>query len=125
LEKINIHESQFIVGPHFVDNNHWLAMIIDMKKQHFYLIDPKKDNPELLQHHFDQWVQYYNRRIDKLDITWSKMTIEHPIQTDNYNFAIFVMNFIQMFINNYKIEFSTKNMIDWRRLVAETIKKNL
>ena len=120
IEQTNIHDYQFIVGPHFI-NFHWYAVIIDIGNHQFYLIDPKGIDDDLLQYHFDKWVQYYNKRVDK-NIVWHKMKINHPIQTDNYNCAIFVINFIYFYVNTRQIDFNTSNMMDWRNVVADSIK---
>jgi Ulp1 family protease len=88
------------------------------------LIDPFGVKDELLSRSYSSWVQYYLRRPDCETNKWEKMSIEHPVQTDNHSCAIFVINFIHFYIKNSKIEFSTSNMMDWRNIIAESIKKN-
>ena len=121
LENINIHDYEFIVGPYFMDS-HWYAVIIDIKKHQFYFIDPKGTQDDLLQCKYDRWVEYYNSRADRTIKVWHKMTINHPIQTDNCNCAIFVINFIYFYVTTGKINFSTTNMMNWRTLVADSIR---
>ena len=121
VDQINLHDYEFIVGPHFIDC-HWYAVIIDIPNRQFHLLDPYGIKDELLEYHFNQWVQFYNRRIDKRVDKWYKMKINHPIQADNYNCAIFVMNFIYFYVNTRRIDSDASNMMNWRTLVADAIK---
>ena len=118
LEKINLHDYEYIVGPHLINKNHWVAVIINVKHFLFSLIDPKKQQTELLDQHFQNWIQYYNTRYDKSG--WSEMIVDH--QTDNFNCGVFEMLFISSFIKTGRIEFSTQNILQLRCQIADTIK---
>ena len=121
LEQANIHDYQFIVGPHFIDF-HWYAVIIDMRNHQFYFIAPKGTTDDQLQYYFYRWIQYYNKRSDKSIEVWHKIKINHPIQMDSYNCAIFVINFIYFYVNTRQIDLNASNMTDWRNSIADAIK---
>jgi hypothetical protein len=87
------------------------------------MIDPKGITDNLLQNSFNNWVEFYMRRIDKQIDDWQAIKIKHPIQMDSYNSAIFVINFIYFYVNR-QIEFDSTNMTAWRYKVANTIKSN-
>lgn len=122
LDKFDINQYQYIVGPHLINQNHWIAIIIDVELKHFYSLDPLKYRTNLLEQHFDNWIQFCSR-FGKSDF-WKQMTIDHPIQTDSYNCGIFVMIFIANYINTGKIEFDSDsfNMNKFRHQIAYKIK---
>ena len=59
LNKINIHKFEYIVGPYFIQNSHWVATIISMETKKFIVIDPKGDSTVLSEKCMDSWVHYY------------------------------------------------------------------
>jgi hypothetical protein len=123
LQNFDIHDFKFIVGPHFIDCR-WYAVIVDLSKHQFLMIDPKGITDNLLQNSFKNWVEFYMRRIDKQIDDWQAIKIKHPSQMDSYNCAIFVINFIYFYVNTGQIEFDSSNMTAWRYKVADTIKSN-
>jgi hypothetical protein len=64
FNSVNIHKYDFVVGPHLVLNNHWIAFIINRKSKHFFLIDPFGIDSDNLKNNFEAWVQYYKMRSD-------------------------------------------------------------
>jgi hypothetical protein len=79
---VPIHDYDYIVGPHYyLKNNHWVAIIIDMKLAKFHLIDPLEASEKKSQIFFDSWVGYYNKRNDFLINKWiqNAKNVKHPI----------------------------------------------
>ena len=122
LDKLDINNYDFIVGPHLINQNHWTAIIIDIKKKLFLSIDPQKYKSHLLDIHFNSWLQYYESQGYLQSTIWKKIAIDHPIQTDTCNCGVFVMLLIEQYIQNGKISFNTNNMHVHRLKIAETIK---
>ena len=100
LDKININYLNFITGQHHINNNHWIAMIIDIIKGEFILLDPKQKSSSILDKSFQSWVNYYNSRKQKYVIDWKIRKIDHPLQTDHYNCGLFVIHFIKNYLNH-------------------------
>ena len=131
LSKIDIHNYNYIVGPHHVNGNHWTAVIIDVYLAQFQVIDPKGTNFELSNRCFQSWIQYYNLRDDASIEDWNHnlRSIKHPIQhdKDDHNCGIYVCLFIDQYVNkNHQIDFknSKRDMITFRHKIAETLEKN-
>ena len=117
LDKIDIHNYHYIVGPYFIKNCHWLAVIINIQTQTFQVIDPKGDSAALSQQCKDSWVQYYNRRHDIKIEKWNNNTkIQHPVQTtqDNHNCGVFVCLLIEHYVKEDQI----------RDQIAKTLENN-
>ena len=76
---------------------------------------------------YECWLNYYNKRKDAdLKIAWHKDLFQpHPIQTDYFNCGIFTIMYIQQYIINSKIDFSTdpKFLFSCRHVVANKIKE--
>ena len=126
-----IHDYDYIVGPHYyLKNNHWVAIIIDMKLAKFQLIDPLEASEKKSQIFFDSWVEYYNKRNDFLINKWiqNAKNVKHPIQKDKFNCGVYVCLIIKQYIskNTNKIEFKNteEDMIIFRKLIAETLDFN-
>ena len=64
LNKINIHQFNYIFGPYNINKNHWVAVIINMTSREFQVINPKGNSVTLSQNCLEAWVQYYNSRND-------------------------------------------------------------
>jgi hypothetical protein len=47
LEKDDIHNSNYIVGPHIINRNHWVSVIVDMNSANFQVLDPRSISCEL------------------------------------------------------------------------------
>ena len=76
---------------------------------------------------FETWKYYYHhRQDDKHDEGWQLNYINHPIQTDNYNCGVFVINFIKRFILFSSITFDPTNCFleTERTIIAQTIEDN-
>ena len=123
LDRVNIHELDIIAGPLLINNNHWLAMIIDIRYNKFFLLDPMKEPTPKLQDTFDCWVNYYASRNDRRAINWICESQSHPIQTDNYNCGVFVINFIRSYIinGNFHFETSKTSLQCDRQLISSAI----
>jgi hypothetical protein len=67
---INIENKTFLVGNHLINNNHWIAFIVNLKKHVFYLIDPMGDDDDLLENSLQAWSEYYSKRADAENISW-------------------------------------------------------
>ena len=126
LDKHKINDYDYIVGPHLINGNHWLALIIDMCKKRFILIDPMQVFFDF-NSNYECWLNYYNQRKDTdLTISWHKDLFQpHPIQTDFFNCGIFTINFIHQYVINGRIDFSTdpKYLFSCRQQVANKIKE--
>jgi len=122
VRQLDIIKYDFIVGPHLINENHWIAVIIDVKKKLFLSIDPQKYKSDLFDIYIDSWLHYYESRYSK-NASWRTMTIDHPIQTDGCNCGVFVMLFIEHYITKGKIGFETNNMYDHRLKIAEKLKQ--
>ena len=121
LDRFKIHDFKFIAGPHLVNNNHWLALIISIENRKFMLLDPLNKQSLILDTAFASWSAYYKTRRDQESYVWKKETIDHPMQSDNFNCGVFVMNFIKQFILTSKINFTTDppSLMAYR-FIAET-----
>lgn len=124
INNINIHSFDYLAGPHCINKNHWIAVVINIKNQQFSLLDPYGINDTDLQQHFQNWLQYYNSREDKLYIDWKIKNYNHPIQIDAYNCAVFVCLFIQQIITNGFIDFYSHNLDNQRKYIADFIVKH-
>jgi hypothetical protein len=62
LDKIDVDKQNIIAGPYNINNNHWLAFIIDIIRLEFFLLDPKNHSPSILDKCFHSWCKYYNSR---------------------------------------------------------------
>jgi Ulp1 family protease len=116
----------FIAGPHFINNNHWVAFIIDLKQQEFQIVDPKGLDLDcgLLSDSFSSWLQYLmNRDFCEIE-NWNVTTIQHPIQTDSFNCGIFVTIFIEQYITKRRIELDLSKMMELRQHIATIIQKS-
>ena len=38
-QKINLHDYEYILGPHLINKHHWVAVIINVKHNLFSLVD--------------------------------------------------------------------------------------
>ena len=124
LDKINVNDYDFIVGPYLVGLNHWNALIINVKDILFLSIDPQKVKSDLLDIHFKTWLSYYESHYGSFN-NWKKIYIDHPIQTDGCNCGVFVMMFIVNYVRTGKISsenIDTNNLYEQRLKIAETIK---
>ena len=107
LDRLNIHNYNFIAGPYFINNNHWLALIIDMTENHLLLLDPLLKRSTEVDSAMQSWIKYYESRLDHRTIEWSIKQVDHPIQTDSINCDVFVIRFIELYILHSKIHFQT------------------
>ena len=120
IDKINVNQYDYIVGPYLINGNHWTAIIIDVQEKLFLAIDPQIFKSDLLDNQFEIWLQYCIRH--ESSSVWKKTIIDHPIQNDEYNCGVFVMLFITNYIKNGRINFETHNLHSHRLIIAETIK---
>lgn len=123
-----LHAYNFIVGPHIINNNHWLAVIIDLTKFRFILLDPLKLVSPKLEETFNSWLIYYKSRTDCKADKWNDKSLDEssrPIQTDGYNCSIFVINFIKSYCLQDTLEFpySEFDLMSDRQAFADTIKE--
>ena len=133
LDMIDIWELNMIAGPYNVNNNHWIAAIIDCIRAKFIRLDPLNKPPPILDKCFKSWCTNYNSRKHKDDITWTIWKIDHPLQMDNFNCGVFVILFIKHYMNHLvcqdTIEFDTSFtfLTQERHLISfmiENYKKN-
>ncbi len=115
------------MGPHIIDNVHWVAVIIDIHEQNFHIINPKRYNTSLTDY-FESWIKYYNNR-DDASVKWKNNSpnIKHPIQKDSYNCGVFVCLLIEEFITiQQKINFnySKNDMLVFRKQIADKLEEN-
>ena len=131
LDKIDINGLNFIAGPYLINNNHWLAFIVDMIRYRFILLDPLHKISPIVDNAFKSWIKYYNSRshststsVDQTNLEWEIHHVDHPLQSDSYNCGVFVIHFINKYINNNaKIDFdnSSTSLACDRQLIASTI----
>jgi Ulp1 family protease len=100
LDKIDLDKQNIIAGPYNINNNHWLAFIIDIIRLEFILLDPMNHSPSILDKCFQSWSKYYNSRNVKKHIEWTVRKIKHPLQQDHFNCGVFVINLIKNYILN-------------------------
>ena len=115
------------MGPYLFNKIHWLALIIDVIRKKFILIDPKLPATPLSVSSFNSFQNYYASRTDFIpNFDWINETIEHPIQQDNSNCGVFVIGFISNNCQNSFINFSSTeiDLFNFRQLVAEAIVEN-
>ncbi len=129
LEKIDIHNYNYIVGPHIVNRNHWVSVIVDINSALFQVIDPRGKSYKFSNTLFDTWVTYYDNRNDASIKKWfnNSENIKHPIQKDDYNCGVFACLFIQHFIlEKNKIDFNCHKKVlkKYRKQIAQTLEKN-
>jgi Ulp1 family protease len=129
LEKVDIHNYNYIVGPHIVNRNHWVSVIVDMNSANFQVIDPRGVSCELSKTFYDSWVSYYGKRNDASIKKWfhNSENIKHPLQKDKHNCGIFVCLFIEHFILKHnKIQFNSDkdDLTKYRKQIAQTLEKN-
>ena len=108
LDRFKLNDFKFIVGPHLINGNHWLALIIDLSHKRFMLLDPMQPFFSF-DSQYECWINYYNKRKDAdLSISWHHDSIyQIPIQTDYFNCGIFTITFIEQFVLNGSIYFPT------------------
>ena len=117
----------FIAGPYNINNNHWLAVIIDINKEEFILLDPLVKSTPLADCCFESLCTYYNNRKHKREIKWSLKHVDHPIQTDHFNCGVFVIRFIEKYIkhqvdtNQIHFDTSVVNLVCDRFLISSAI----
>ncbi len=129
LDIIDIHTFSYLVGPLFVDNNHWNAVIIDMTSDHLYVIDPmhKIQKSKFIQRE-QAWIKYYLNRKDAKDKTWKlKNNCEHPKQQDSFNCGPLTCLIIEQFVchkepTEKRYNASHKSMREYRSKMASDIK---
>ena len=121
INKVDIHNYNFLVGPHLVNNNHWNAFIVDMLNKKFYLIDPQKIQEQVLNKCFNNWLWFYNNRVDSVPCEWNLVNIDHPKQTDTYNCGVFVSYFIHNIVKHGCIKTDFSNFKLLRKAMAKTI----
>ena len=123
LDNFQIHNYNFIVGPHLVNNNHWLALIISLKHRQFLLLDPLNLECPLTGKAFQNWLKYYYTRKDCDQEEWKINKIKHPLQTDNHSCGVFVINFIKNFIMFSCIKFDPTELflLTERTIIASCI----
>ena len=127
LNYANLDDLNFIAGPYNINNNHWLAVIIDINKEEFILLDPLVKSTPLADGCFESWCTYYNNRKHKREIKWSLKHVDHPIQTDHFNCGVFVIRFIEKYlknqVDNNQIHFDTSvvNLECDRLLISSAI----
>ncbi len=97
IDKINVNEYDYVVGPYLINGNHWTAFIIDIPKLLFLSLDPKKFKSDHLDVHFENWLNYYKSRYESSS-HWAKRIIDHPLQTDGYNCGVYGMLFIKNYV---------------------------
>ena len=125
LDRFKINDYNFIVGPHLINSNHWVALIINLKDKIFFLLDPRNQFANF-ETQYECWINYYNNRRDAdHTIAWHKDTVPHPVQEDYFNCGVFTVNFITDYINKGKIDFKTTpdQLFVFRKQIANDIKK--
>jgi hypothetical protein len=104
LNKLAIHDYNYIVGPHHINNNHWIAVIVDLKSNTFQVIDSKLKSNNLGSMCFQSWIDYNNKREDKCVKDWNHNIAnnQHPIQSlaDNHNRGVYVCKIIEQYVTN-------------------------
>ena len=126
LNDSNLDDLNFIAGPYNIDNYHWLAVIIDIIKEEFILLDPLVKCTPLADRCFESWCTYYNNRKNKREIKWTLKHVDHPIQTDHFNCGVFVIRFIEKYthqVDSNQIHFDTSpfNLECDRLLISSAI----
>ena len=81
------------------------------------------NNNDSSRQHFNNWVTYYSQ-FHNNNTNWSVFKINHPVQTDVFNCAIFVINFIELFIKFGCIDFDVKQLFEFRKNVAVKLHQN-
>ena len=91
------------------------------------LLDPLVQLSPRLEESFKSWLLYYKTRKDHKPHKWNEDTIEEntrPMQSDGYNWSIFVINYIKSYClhGTLTFPFSEINLMSDRQSFAETIK---
>lgn len=120
LNKVSIHNYKYLCGPHFINDNHWVAVFISLESSIFAFLDPSNPNNQLKHNLFDSWVSYYNQRSDRVVNEWSKGTYKFPLQKDTYSCAVFVCYFIEQLCNN-KIIDCNFDLKSYKKKMLDTI----
>ena len=125
LDRFKIHDFNFTVGPHLINDNHWLALI-DMRQKEFALLDPQQpfSNHDI---NYENWLNYYNKRKDvDHSISWHQDSIfKLPIQTDYFNCGVFTINYIEQYVLSGKIDFpiDSNHLFSCRQKFMKKIKE--
>ena len=100
----------------FFIENHWNGLLINVKNRSISIIDPFGIEEERFEKYFKSWCGYYNSRKDCLDLTWSKKSVTHQLQTDSYNCGPWCCFFLKELVLRGSIVFSSSFLIDNFRL---------
>ena len=94
LDMVDINELNVIAGPYNINNNHWLAFIIDIIKAQFILLDPFDQPPTIIDRCFQSWCKYYCSRKHKQDLTCQlgKLNIRYKKIKPTVAFLLFILS---------------------------------
>ena len=130
LDKRDINDFFYIAGPYLINNNHWVAFIVDMIRYKIILLDPMLVSSPLVDKALQSSVKYYNSlttfntSLNQSNAIWKIHHVEHPIQTDHYNCGIFVIHFVKEYINsqqNIVFDSSATSLACDRQLISSAI----
>jgi Ulp1 family protease len=121
---------RYIVGPHLINQNHWLALIIDLETSRFFLLDPLLMESPLLKFAEESWTRYYFSRKDHDKNTkWNDpnnyRTVynQRSLQSDNFNCGVYVIKYITTYVitGNFTFDNNDGDLSMARELIATTI----
>ena len=121
---INIENKTFLVGNHLINNNHWIAFIVNLKKHVFYFIDPMGDDDDLMENRLLAWSEYYSKRADAENISWQLNKVNHPIQQDSFSCGQLICIFIEQIVQNGSIVFNLLDLGKHREQIVDLIVVN-
>ena len=88
---------EYIIGAFLINNNHWLAVYIDLLNFSFTIIDPL-GSKGYQSRFFPIWEDYYKNRADFIDRKWTSKFVDHPRQKDSVNCGVLVCVFLEHLI---------------------------
>lgn len=88
---------EYIIGALLINNNHWLAVYIDITNFTFTIIDPLGSRAYQTRF-FNIWTDYYKNRNDCIERNWTTKYFEHSIQKDSVNCGVLVCVFLEHLI---------------------------
>ena len=127
-----MHNLKYVVGPHHINNNHWVAVLVDITAASFQVINPKGQSFSLSKSCYDSWIDYYYKRPDATITDWKHNvnTTQHPIQSDNdnWNCGVFVCLIIEHFVksqlNSFSFPANKADLKSFRQRIASILELN-
>lgn len=92
-----------------IKDEHFTLVIVNCKKRHFSLIDPKSENPPEVAAYFEKFKRFivshnkkYNEKIP--EDNWRIQHLQHQLECDEKDSGLFVLNFAKQYIDTAKMD---------------------